>query len=384
MRRGVRSLLIFAAAIGAVRLVKARGAGSGSPLATDQPDDRTQRWDSPNASSAYDTDCPPSTVSPHCAALRGAVIYELVSALDQLSDNPTAEEAQIALGALDVKEPEVKSAALSLIGSQHELPGAGPKVLDILLTNPYEDLQAKAARVLTSMESEPMQRVGRQWEMNHPNLSSAGSPATPAVRTRVAAVVVPRAVAVDPYPGARRFAPSESDRSVGFTTHDSVDKVVAFYSKKLGKPLDAEAWTKWLADHQSAYYPTTNPFDDPEYKRISEQAQKFGVLAQRLSAAKDAKTRDQIQAEITALQAKIQRDTAAFAAKQPVREERPGVVAIQTPPPGDVPQHSVRVFVGAEQHRRALRTLAIYREDAVDGTVIQLAWDPAMLAPAAK
>lgn len=372
MRRTITFVVVIAAALVAVRIVKARTAAI--TLAT--PQAKTQRWSAPDPIALYDADCAPGQSSPYCAALRGAVTYRLVWALDGMSTRlPESADSAIALDALGVPEPEVREAALRLLARAGKPTTGEAKLLELLLTERWS-LQKRASEVLRQSSNPAMNRVAAQWEMNHANGAGVvARPDAPELYWATAPMPSPAAVGFPAYAGASPFSPGESDRSLAFYTKDPVDKVLAFYAKSQPtKPLDAPTWAQWIASHQGVYYPQPDAKAmEKHMKLVEEMGKKMADLAARYAKHQDPK----LMQEMEAIAKQADAANQAFEASLPKIEDRPGVIAITMPPNGI---SDATIFVQEAKNKRASRVLVIYKEDAVGGTVIQMVWDPTLVA----
>jgi hypothetical protein len=365
-----RFIIMVCATVAVVGIVKARTV----TLTMNKPEDATQRWDPPDAVAAYDTECRRGTVSAQCAALRGAVTFQIVSALENMSSFFEDGDEKVATTALDVREPEVKEAAMRVLNRKNDA-AADPKLLAIVVGEPSWELQRLAADALQRSVSDKLRAVGSQWVENHPNQIGVVPHATlPALLWVDAPRPAPIDVGFAAYAGVTRYPPGESDRAIAFSTKDPIDKVVAFYAQSMKtKPLDFSDWATWVRDHMNVYYPAPDPRAFAEYQqRMQVKSAKAQKLVQEFIKTKDKKFEEQLQK----LTAEMEADAKAFEAATPKAEDRPGVIPVKLAPAGNV---SAKFFL-EEKSKRAARVVCIYREDAIGATVIQLAWDPKVVA----
>jgi hypothetical protein len=365
VKNTARFILVVCATVAVVGIVKARTVR----LTLNKPE-ADQRWDPPDAVAAYDSECRPGTVSAQCAALRGAVTFQIVSALEAMSAFGEAGDERLATVALDVREPWVKEAALRVLNDRND-PAADPKLLAIVVGDPSWELQRSAAAALQRSQSDKMRDVATQWADNHANQIGVVPHATlPALFWADAPRPAPADVGFAAYAGVTRYPPGETDRAIAFSTRDPIDKVVAFYGQSMKvKPIDLPGWATWVNAHTSVYYP------QPDMKAFREFQQKMQVkttkmqkLLQEFLKTNSKKIEEQIQK----LQAEVEAESKAFEAATPKAEDRPGVLPVKLAP---LANKTAKYFI-EEKDKRAARVVCIYREDAIGATVIQLAWDP--------
>lgn len=173
-----------------------------------------------------------------CEALRSRVVADILVDLRNLQNSKDKRGAKQALAALEFEdEPEIIIGACRILGRFPETPGLAEKILPFL-DSKFIYVQSMASTVLMGNANPELQDLGRMWTDNHRSLHVDDAyDEYPDFPEHLAAMGFPK------YPGAEWFSPADSDRSIGWSTPDDVDKV----AKWLGDTLHAEIMTpqKW-------------------------------------------------------------------------------------------------------------------------------------------
>jgi len=309
--------------------------------------------------SVYAADCPgnaPETDA-RCAALRVLVTQRLLRNLEYLEAAGDGRGVAPAIDALDLDDPEIQQISLRIIGPRNSDADVQrvlrSKVVPLLLGD-RPALEVLAAEVLVR-SGDAFGYLGAQFKSGHPELAGhlrllRPGEVSPAPTTTAD---------LHPYPGATRYPPGESDRSLGFMTTASVDQVVATFGKV--KVMNRDEWVEFLP-HQKAYDPVMAVDDDPlfvDMQRLIKQAE----------AAPDPKLAQKIQQVGALLEAKQKR----YAADHPL-----GVVAMARPAlaKDEKVVASARWLVLERRGDRIARMAVVYRDEALARTVEILIWDP--------
>lgn len=346
--------------LGAVWLAKAFARAPAAP----QKPAAAKQSPAAQALDRFDALCAPKKDPFDCAVARGVVRAHLVHALETLGQTRDQREVPIALSALDlVDEPTVLVAACRVLGAFPDEPGVGAKVLPLLFSE-YPAVQLVAADVLVAGKDAARARVGSQWQ------KGTHDAALERPHHRAPERPDPVGLGFASYPGAKPFTPGDSMQSIASMTPDPVDKVVGWYAKTLhAKPLDGPAWRERAQRLQSeADAPGPDLSNDPDavaLKKLSEQFER---------------THDpKLLAKIQALGAKLQEKAMAGVGDH----KTAGVLSVETPPGDDEgsPVRTARFLPLEDAKHRIERLVVVYRESAVNATVVQMIWDPVITLP---
>jgi hypothetical protein len=288
----------------------------------------------------FTSSCTGGASDPSCPILHAAVVAHVVESLQELRDGNDPKAVDIALEALGVEQPQIQiMAAQLLVGSTRDdvLRAAVPLIL-----GPHPALQAGAADILVSGNNDALRAIGERWKSGHQNPA-----ATSAVRTDLPAPAV--AAKYTAYPGAVRYPPGDGPMSMGWRTADPIDKVVAFYARPGATRVDATAWTK----PTGSYSPDTDP-DMQEVKRLADEFNRThdpSLIPKMQAAAKKM----------------------GGHAKQ-VAAQAGSTVYARKVPDGDAGATFVG-FIVEKDGVTPVRAVAIYREESIETTVVEMIWD---------
>jgi hypothetical protein len=303
---------------------------------------------------AYDEQCPADEDEPslECEWLRGLVVADVVDALEDISESRDRRGVEEALAALDVEdEPEIQIAACRVLGGFPDAPGIAEKVTPLLLDSPYLEVQRMAAEVLGRNPDSDLAAMANQWSDNHGALTSDDPyDELPGIPSAYATMGFPQ------YPGAERFSPADSDRSVGWWSADAPSLVAARLGELLG--LEALDYQQWIERSQQQM---VNAFQSIDQSKLDE----VQALIEEFSKSQDPKLLERVES----LQAEI------YAPMQQLDDGAEMTVAQVATPPGAAEPDQVRYLVAEEKAGHVSRVILVYRQKVPDRTVMQMAWD---------
>src|SRR5688572_15144368 len=178
--------------------------------------------------SEYKARCPAAAEpSLDCEWLRGLVVAELVETLEIIERSRDQRGVGGAVAALSVlDEPLVLIAACRVLGKFPDTPEIAQKAPP-LLDSPYLEVQRIAAQLLSRNPDAALVHIGEQWLANH---------GTAAVETPYDELDFPErydAMRFPEIPGAERYTPADSDRSIGWWSPDPPATVAGRLAKGL-------------------------------------------------------------------------------------------------------------------------------------------------------
>jgi hypothetical protein len=301
--------------------------------------------------SEYDAKCAAAqNPPPDCYVLERYVMARLVSELEEIErsrDQRSAESALAVLGLWD--EPEVLIAAGRILGRFPDTPGIAEKVVP-LIDSPYHEVQRMAAQVLSAGPDQNLASVGQQWNHNH-----SGSVIGDAF-TELGFPAHYPGMGFPDYPGAERYTPADSDRSIGWWSPDPAATVAAKLGEEVGTaPIKFDDWMQRRSQTAMAAFPTPDPAKMEEMQKIMEQYMKNQdpKLAARLEVLQKEMVAPMEQASANA-------------------EKTMDNVAM---PPGVAPTDQVYYLVAAEKDNRVSRLVLVFRQPGIERTVMQMSWD---------
>jgi hypothetical protein len=268
--------------------------------------------------------------------LRAGVVAQTIQAIQDLADLHDSEATQQALAALAVDEPQLQLFAAQLLKSSANsdtIAAALPLIL-----GPHPALQHVAAEMMANGDT-AQREIAARWKQGHPKPTENPyevMPAIPAVAAKFTA-----------YPNVERYPPGDGPQSIGWRTSDALDKVVAVYAKT-GKPFDAKAWKAAPASP------------------VEADAKELQALALEFQKTHDMKLMQKIQALQQKLQAGIQTQVAAGGNST--------TISARKLPQGEAGKTFVG-FVVEGDAANPIRAVAIYREESIKMTVIEMVWD---------
>jgi hypothetical protein len=286
------------------------------------------------------------TPSEACDILRGLMVAEVTTVLELIERSGDQRGTEEALAALDITdEPEIVIAAGGVLGRFPDTPGISAKALS-LLQNPYIEVQRVGAELLKAGPDPALAEVGGVWLENHGRFGAESAyddyPSFAALYPRLGFPM---------YPGAEWFSPTDSDRSIGWSTTASAADVTKWFSDALKTP--ALGVEQWFAERNAAlklYLP-----DQSKMARMQQLVEKAikGDAAARAEMEK-------LQKELDAQAQNMER-----ASKQSANDIVPPTSATT----------SARWIVAQRKDGRVSRVVLVYPLQGLKRTVIQLGWD---------
>jgi hypothetical protein len=303
---------------------------------------------------AYDAQCPAGEEEPslECEWLRGLVVADVVEALEAIGDSRDRRGVEEALAALDLDdEPEILIAACRNLGRFPDTPGIAEKLTPLLLDSPYLEVRRMAAQVLSRNPESDLAAMAAQWTHNHDGLNSEDPyDELPDIPVHYATMGFPD------YPGAERFTPADSDRSVGWWSADQPSVVAA----RLGEIPGVESmdYQQWIERSQQQMMNAYQSIDQTKVAEVQKLTEEF------------IKTQDQKLLErIESLQKEI------YAPVQELGDAAEMTVAQVVTPPGSADPEQVHYLIAQEKAGHVSRLILIYRQNVPERTVIQMSWD---------
>jgi len=302
---------------------------------------------------AYDAQCPTEEEpSLGCEWLRGLVVAEVVESLDAIQDSRDQRGVAQAVAALDIDdEPEVLIAACRVLGHFPDTPGIAGKLTALVLQSPFLEVRRMAANVLERSPDPGLAAMAGQWLQNHSALPAADVydelPGLPAHYAGMGFAA---------YPGAERYSPADSDRSVGWSSADAPAVVAERLGKMLGvEPIDSNAWI------QRTQQQMMNAYDSMDRGKMQEVQQLTEEYLKTQDPALIARI-EKLQQEINAPMEQFNQD-----AEKTLDE-------VATPADFSQPEH-IYYFVAEEKAGHVARLVLVYPQSGLGRTVIQTAWD---------
>jgi hypothetical protein len=284
------------------------------------------------------------TPSEDCEILRSLLVAEVVTALELTERSGDQRGTEEALAALDLAdEPDIVIAAGRILGRFPDTPGIAAKALP-LLRNPYVEIQRVAAELLRAGPDPGLAEVAWIWLTNHGG-ASGGSvyDEYPDLGASYKNLGFPT------YPGAEWFSPADSDRSIGFSTKESVATVTRWFADSLKSP--AIGVEQWIAERNAA----VKLPDQSKMARMQQLVEK--VVKGDQAARAELET---LQKEFESQQRNVER-----AAQQSVAEILPPSATMA----------EARWIVAQRKEGRVSRVVLVYPLKGLQRTAIQVAWD---------
>lgn len=377
-RRGGAALAVIACGalwVASCKTAGPRGEGASSPASSASPESSAVGVASASASASGPTSAPAGSAADdpgapsaceraadpvECYLERAVLIEGLIGDLYELEGSRDVRAIPAALDALDTGILDVQLVALDVLGPFASHEGVGAKVLPWLLADDPRR-EARAAEVLRRSADAGLERVARQYQDGH-----HGDEAAPELAGWWRD---PAAHGLASYAGAKRFPPGDSRRAIGLVSEDSVEKVLAFYGAGVRlAPLDMKGFIARRnqgvalanAKLEAAY---RNPIFAARQKELDDLIKEY------------ERTRDnKIIAKISQLKP----------LPPPAPFDGAGALLMPLPPLDDKgPMKDAKWLVLEEREEVPARAIAVYREPAVNRTVIVLGWNPAVYAGAA-
>jgi hypothetical protein len=356
--RTVLQLLLVAIALGACSgsqpssETTAQQTAAGAPAQPGQagpaPTEALGTGDAVALAADYEKQCASEAKpSEDCEILRSLLVVEVAEALKEIERSRDKRGTEDALAALDlVDEPEILVAACRILGQFPDTPGVAAKVLPLMLRSRYADVQRMAAQLLNRISGSELSQVGNMWVQNHDGLSIE-SPYTeyPAFPTHYANLGFPK------YPKAEWFSPADSDRSVGWSTKESVANVSRWFSDTLKSPAVTAA--QWMAERQALAAPM---FDQSKMARMQQLMERV-VKGDQAAVAEVQKLSEELDS-----QNKV---------RERAFENSVDKVVMNT----GYAAPDAQFIVAQKKDGRVSRLVLVYPLPALQQTVIQLVWD---------
>ena len=293
-----------------------------------------------------------------CEALHNLLIGEVTVALQEIERSRDQRGTQEALAALDlVDEPEIVATACRVLLQFPGTPGIAEKVLPLMLKSRYAEVQSMSANLLSRIEGSELAQVGSIWFQNHGRLPN-DTPYTeyPDFPAHYAKLGFPK------YPGAQWFSPADSDRSVGWSTKDSVANVSRWFSDTLRSP--ALTGAQWAAERQAAATPIVDQSKMARMQQLMERA----VKGDQAAVAEAQKLSEEFDKQGKAWERSFENSVDKLLTNQSL----------------GLPE--AQYIVAQRKDGRVSRLVFVYPLPAIKQTVIQLVWDltdyPAAWGPA--
>ena len=302
----------------------------------------------PNA--AYAEKCPSgSAPSLECEWLRRLVVASLTDGLLRLEMSRDQRGAEVAMAALGVRdEPEVLIAACRVLGQFPETPGLAEKVVP-LFDNPYHSVQQIAADVVARLPDPGLNTMASKWRDNHSGVQ---------VRTPYDQLGVPAAydsMGFPSYPGAQRYTPGDSDRSVGWWSPDPPSEVAQRLATTLG--VDVMTYEQWTTRSQQEMVAAFTP----DKAKVAEMQS----LMEKYMKTQDAKLMERVQ--------KLQAEMSA-PMEQASADAEKAMTNVATPS-GAAAYDQTFYLIAEEKPGHVARAVLVYRQPTVERTVIQMNWN---------
>ncbi len=300
----------------------------------------------------YSDRCPPSEeLSLDCEWLRSLIVADVVEILEVFErsrDRRGAEKAMMALDVLD--EPEILIAAGRVMGQFPDTPGLAEKAYP-LFDSPYLEVQRIGADLLGRLANTALSPMGNQWSTNHSGVPAMGPYDELELPEHYAGMGFPE------YPGVKRYAPADSDRSIAWWTTDPPATVTSRLAESMGvQPIDYQAWaTRIQAQQMKLAQAMMDPKKMAEIQKLTEQYMK----------SQDPKIMERAQKLSEEMAAPMER-SAADAEKALDRVAYPS---------GSTNVDEVSYLIAEEKDGRVARLVLVYPEAAVKRTVIQMSWN---------
>jgi len=288
-----------------------------------------------------------ATPSEDCEILRNLLVVEVSEALKEIEKSRDKRGTEDALAALELlDEPAILVSALQILSQFPDTPGLAARVLPLMLRSRYTDVQRVSAHLLNRIDGSELSQVGNLWVQNHDRLS-IDSPYTeyPDFPAHYASLGFPK------YPKAEWFSPADSDRSVGWSTKDSVANVARWFSDNLKSPALTAA--QWTAERQAAVLPKIDQSKMARMQQLMERAVKGDQSA---------------LAEVQKLQEDVNKQNKIWE-----RSFENSVDKLLTNQIYGLPD--AQVIVAQRKDGRVSRLVVVYPLPPMQQTVIQQVWD---------
>ncbi|MGB7934922.1 MAG: hypothetical protein WCH04_22435 [Gammaproteobacteria bacterium] len=302
----------------------------------------------------YDAQCSveDDDQSLECDWLHALVVADVVEALEEIERSRDKRGVDEALAALSLDdEPEILIAACRILGRFPDTPGIAEKVKPLLLDSPYFEVQKISALVFRGNPDQELAAIAGQWLTNHEDQTMEDPyDELPGIPVHFATMEFPV------YPGAVRYAPADSDRSVGWWTPDSPSAVTS----RLGEALGVEVINRfqWNERTQQQMMNALKSIDQSKIDEIEKLSEEYI----KTQDPKIIERMDSLQKEIAG-------------PMQQMSDDAGKSVDDVIMPPGSLESEQVYYLVAEEKAGHIARVIVVYRQPAIKRTVIQMAWD---------
>ncbi len=285
-----------------------------------------------------------------CEFLLAIVRADVLDALERLESARDKRAVDEALAALELAdEPEIQIAAMRILSDFPGSEGLAAKALP-LLDSPYLAVQEAAAELLSGNDDSNVAGVGLLWSDHHREIHAEDEYEEIALPKHYGAIGFPS------LPGVERFTPGDSDRSVGWSSAETVAEVAAQITAALGvEPIGFQAWMERSQRAQMQLYAPPDPELMAEMERVTAEYVK----------AQDPKLLERL----TALQKKMSAPMELATAKAEKSVDR-----VAMPPDANAFEET-RYWVAEEKDGRVAKLVVAYPVPALGRTAVQMTWN---------
>jgi hypothetical protein len=229
----------------------------------------------------------PATMT--CGLARARVLVHMEQAFETVTDGYDPSVIGVALASLDSTSTLLQAAAVRYLGrvavpdAEHQRATIS-KLVALIADSRSLEVGGETAHALLGSA---LRDVGQRWLDHHKDFPH--DELTLAYHRPVATPDLAQ-LGFKIYDPAIPYSPADTDRSLGYATHDSLDKVLAFFAKQAGAQAMDQA--SWQAFFVAAIQRETNPAanqpsaaDLAEIRRLQQEYQRTKDPAQMQQAA---------------------------------------------------------------------------------------------------
>lgn len=285
-----------------------------------------------------------------CEVLRGLIAAHVAQWFDNLEEADDQRGVQPALTALGVvDEPEVLIAAMRVLGGFADTPGIREKVMPLLLESPYFKVEEMAAQLLSQHPDAAIAAIGNEWLTNHGGAWAETPWDEVSFPERYEAMRFPD------YRGMERYPPGDSNRSVGWWTPDPPATV----ARQLEQILKVKSigFDEWSARRNEEATSAMGSIDESKMAEVQKLADEFARTQNMAILEKMQTLQQQIYAPLT----------------EAGKGYEAGVNDLSLPAVEDTGQ--IFYLIAEEKGGHVARLVMVYRQPALDRTVLQMMWD---------
>jgi hypothetical protein len=314
--------------------------------------------------------CAPGKPTMKCSVARGLVVAQIISDFEtvtEMYDPRVLDEAYVALagGSVPLQEAAIGYLARVALPDSKLRAKAVLAIVNALAATRSLAVGAQAARALAGS---PMRDVGQRWIDHHKHFPTDDQ--TPEFYLPMPIPDV-RSLGFTRYANAIPYAVADTDRSIGYVTHDSFEQVVAFFTKQTGSPPTKP--DQWMQFAVSAIQKETTAAGMMASQPTPADLKEIQRLSVEYSRTKDPALMQQVQAIM-----------ARKPPMPPVGHRVPNgqVTGVYVSHMDDKP--TAFVVKSAPDHVALM--VFVYPEPSLQATVIEYAWslvDADPLAPTA-